>query len=276
MRELEGKGAVVTGGGSGIGAALGRHLAGEGMRVALADIDAASSEAVAGAIREEGGRAEGFRVDVTDSASLLRLAAEVEERMGGCSLLCANAGVLQMGRLDSRSEEDWEWCLSVNLLGTIRSVRAFLPQMRRQQGEKHIVITSSMAGLLAAGPAKGVYNTSKHAQMAYGETLRAELADEGIGVSLLLPAGTVSRIAESARNRPSRLGETEITDGDMQTLAAALGEDGVATISAEEAVRNVARGIRENAAWIVTHTSQRGLIERRFAAILAAFDRAEQ
>ena len=276
MRELEGKGAVVTGGGSGIGAALGRHLAGEGMRVALADIDVESCEAVAGAIRGEGGQAEGFPVDVTDSASLLRLAAEVEEQMGGCSLLCANAGVLQMGRLDSRSEEDWEWCLSVNLLGTIRSVRAFLPQMRRQEGGRHVVITSSMAGLLAAGPAKGVYNTSKHAQMAYGETLRAELADEGIGVSLLLPAGTESRIAESARNRPSRLGTTEITEEDMQTLAAALGDEGVATISAEEAVRNVARGIRENAAWIVTHTSQRALIEGRFEAILAAFDRAEE
>ena len=276
MRELEGKGAVVTGGGSGIGAALGRHLAGEGMRVALADIDVESCEAVAGAIRGEGGQAEGFPVDVTDSASLLRLAAEVEEQMGGCSLLCANAGVLQMGRLDSRSEEDWEWCLSVNLLGTIRSVRAFLPQMRRQEGGRHVVITSSMAGLLAAGPAKGVYNTSKHAQMAYGETLRAELADEGIGVSLLLPAGTESRIAESARNRPARLGTTEITEEDMQTLAAALGDEGVATISAEEAVRNVARGIRENAAWIVTHTSQRALIEGRFEAILAAFDRAEE
>jgi len=276
VRELEGKGAVVTGGGSGIGAALGRHLAGEGMRVALADIDVESCEAVAGAIRGGGGQAEGFPVDVTDSASLLRLAAEVEEQMGGCSLLCANAGVLQMGRLDSRSEEDWEWCLSVNLLGTIRSVRAFLPQMRRQEGGKHVVITSSMAGLLAAGPAKGVYNTSKHAQMAYGETLRAELADEGIGVSLLLPAGTESRIAESARNRPSRLGTTEITEEDMQTLAAALGDEGVATISAEEAVRNVARGIRENAAWIVTHTSQRALIEGRFEAILAAFDRAEE
>ena len=268
--------AVVTGGGSGIGAAIGRHLAGEGMRVALADIEIDACEAAAGSIRDEGGRADAFSVDVTDSNSLLRLAVEVEARIGACQLLCANAGVLQMGRLDSRSEEDWEWCLSVNLLGTIRSVRAFLPQMRRQEGEKHIVITSSMAGLLAAGPAKGVYNTSKHAQMAYGETLRAELADEGIGVSLLLPAGTESRIAESARNRPSRLGETEITDEDMQTLTAALGEDGVATIGADEAVRNVARGIRENAAWIVTHTSQRHLIERRFEAILEAFDRAEE
>lgn len=268
--------AVVTGGGSGIGAAIGRHLAGEGMRVALADIEIDACEAAAGSIRGEGGRADAFSVDVTDSNSLLRLAVEVEARIGACQLLCANAGVLQMGRLDSRSEEDWEWCLSVNLLGTIRSVRAFLPQMRRQEGEKHIVITSSMAGLLAAGPAKGVYNTSKHAQMAYGETLRAELAEEGIGVSLLLPAGTESRIAESARNRPSRLGETEITDEDMQTLTAALGEDGVATIGADEAVRNVARGIRENAAWIVTHTSQRHLIERRFEAILEAFDRAEE
>jgi len=276
VKDLAGKAAVITGGGSGIGAALGRHLASEGMRVALADIEIEACEEVARAIRDSGGVAAGFPVDVTDDSALTRLAARVDAEMGGCQLVCANAGVLQVGRLDSRSEADWEWCLSVNLLGTVRTVRAFLPQLRRQGGKAHIVITSSMAGLLAAGPAKGIYNTTKHAQMAYGETLRAELADEGIGVSMLLPAGTESRIAESARNRPASLGVGTVNDHDMQTLVEALGEDGAAVIGADEAVRNVARGIRENAPWIVTHNSQRHLIERRFQGILAAFDRAEE
>ena len=275
MKDLSGKVAVITGGGSGIGAALGRVLSSEGMRIALADIEIDACEDVARALRESGGEAAAFPVDVTDASALTRLAADVEAAMGGCHLVCANAGVLQVGRLDSRSEEDWTWCLSVNLFGTIRTVRAFLPQLRRQPGEKQIVITSSMAGLLAAGPAKGVYNTTKHAQMAYGETLRAELAEEGIGVSMLLPAGTESRIAESARNRPPELGVGTVSEQDMKTLVGALGEDGAAVIGADEAVRNVPRGIRENAPWIVTHGTQRPLIERRFQGILEAFDRAE-
>jgi len=275
VRDLAGKVAVITGGGSGIGAALGRHLAGEGMRVALADIEAQACREVARAICDSGGEALAVPVDVTDASALARLADEIEAEWGGCHLVCANAGVLQVGRLDSRSEADWEWCLSVNLFGTVRTVRALLPLLRREEGETHILITSSMAGLLAAGPAKGIYNTTKHAQMAYGETLRAELAAEGIGVSLLLPAGTESRIAESARNRPAALGVGSVGEEDMRTLVGALGEDGAAVIGADEAVRNVARGIRENAPWIVTHTSQRHLIERRFQDILAAFERAE-
>jgi NAD(P)-dependent dehydrogenase (short-subunit alcohol dehydrogenase family) len=130
-----------------------------------------------------------------------------------------------------------------------------------------------MAGLLAAGPGKGTYNVSKHAQMAYGETLRAELADEGIGVSLLLPAGTESRILESARNRPPELGESSFGEEDLETILKYTGDE---LVSADHAVRNLVRGIRENAPWIVTHISaQRALIEERFRGIMAAFDAAE-
>jgi len=270
VRELADRVAVVTGGGSGIGAAIARRLAAERMRVAVADIELEAARAVAEGL---GPGALALHVDVASRESSGALAAAVERELGGCSLLCANAGVLVIGRLDARSREDWEWGLSVNLFGLIHSVDAFLPLLRRAPGEKQIVITASMAGLLAAGPGKGIYNATKHAQMAYGETLRAELASEAIGVSLLLPAGTQSRIAESARNRPEALGRARFGPEDLEAIRLGVGE--TQAVPADHAVRHLVRGIRENAPWIVTHGSQRALVERRFRAILAAFDAAE-
>ncbi len=269
MQDLTDRVAVVTGGGSGIGAAIARRLAAERMRVVVADIELAAAREVAAGI---GAAALARHVDVASAPSLRELAGEVERELGGCQLLCANAGVLVIGRLDARSPEDWQWALSVNLWGVIHSVDAFLPQLRRAPGERQIVITSSMAGLLAAGPGKGVYNATKHAQMAYGETLRAELSAEGIGVSLLLPAGTQSRIAESARNRPAELGRASFGPADLEAIRQGVGESDA--VPADYAVRNLVRGVRENAPWIVTHGSQRGLVEQRFRGILAAFDAA--
>ena len=98
---------------------------------------------------------------------------------------------------------------------------------------------------------------------------------EGIGVSLLLPAAVESRITESARNRPSELGTTEITQHDLETLVGALGEHATEMLTADHAVRNLVRGIHENAPWIVTHAAQRALVEKRFEGILGAFDQAE-
>jgi NAD(P)-dependent dehydrogenase (short-subunit alcohol dehydrogenase family) len=271
MKDLADRVAVVTGAGSGIGAGIARALAAERMRVVVADIEEGAARAVAGAI---GKQAIARRVDVASLGSLRTLAEDVDKTLGGCQLLCANAGVLPIGRLDRRSDDDWRWGLSVNLFGTIHSVDSFLPLLRRDPANSHIVITASMAGLLAAGPGKGVYNTTKHAQMAYGETLRVELAAEGIGVTLLLPAGTESRIVESARNRPAELGAAVFGDEDLVALRQGVAET-APPVSADYAVRNLVRGIRENATWVVTHNSQRPLIEARFKGILAAFDAAE-
>ena len=190
MKDLNGKVAVVTGGGSGIGEAIARLFAKENVKVVIADIELEAAQSVADELSKSGAHAVAIHTDVSKKESIEVLAERVQTELGGCHLLCANAGVLQIGRLDTRTEEDWQWVLSVNLIGVVRTVMVFLPQMKQLPGEKHIIITTSMAGLLAAGPGKGVYNTTKHAQMAFGETLRAELEDENIGVSMFLPAGT--------------------------------------------------------------------------------------
>lgn len=272
MKRFSGQVAVVTGGGSGIGAALCRLLANAEMRVVVADIDAAAAEVVAKSINEAGGHAVSSVADITKDASLARLVTHVEALWGECDLLCANAGVMVMGRLANLSRDDWQWVLTVNLLGTVQTVQHFLPLLRASRKHAHIVITSSMAGLLAAGPYKGAYNVTKHGLMAYGETLREELKEEGIGVSMLLPAGVQSRIAESGRSRQPEFGSARPLDpADIKGIMSGTGGD--VAVDADYAVRNVLEGVADNRPWIITHTSsQKALIEQRFAAIMQAFD----
>ncbi|MBK6739064.1 MAG: SDR family NAD(P)-dependent oxidoreductase [Haliea sp.] len=154
--------------------------------------------------------------------------------------MVANAGVLMLGTLATRTEKDWRWVFDVNVFGTIRTVNAFMQQLKTNSGDAHIVITCSMAGLLASAPGKGVYNASKHAQMSYGETLRDELAGSGINVSLLLPGGTISGIADSERNRPSESGRgAPISDAEFATLLSHLGETGTA-VTPQECIKPAA------------------------------------
>src|SRR5262245_16435684 len=168
MRELTGKVAVVTGGGSGIGAALVRAFAREGMDVVVADVDFAAAEKVASEARSVGRRALAQRTDVTDRAAVEALAERTFAELGGCHVLCANAGVLVMGAFETRSAADWEWVLGVNLRGVLHCAQAFVPRMLAQPGEKHIVNTGSIAGLTSA-PGLAVYGTSKFAVVGFSE-----------------------------------------------------------------------------------------------------------
>lgn len=199
--ELSGKVAVVTGGGGGLGAALGATFARQGMAVALLDIDEAAAEERATALGSEFDvPTTAWRVDVGDAGSMEEAGAHVRSTLGGCDVLCANVGVRQFGALDRLTEQDWEWVLNVNVLGTIRTVRSFLPLMRAAQGWRRIVLTASSC-VLAPSVRMGVYQTSKFAVAGFGETLRAELAPEGIGVTVLFPAGMMTGHLDSSTGR---------------------------------------------------------------------------
>ena len=151
MKNLAQKVAVVTGGGSGIGRGVALGLASEKMTVAIADIRAESAEAVAAEIKERGGQAFAIQVDVTSVESLEAAAKQVADEAGGVNLLCANAGVLgRIASLDEHTIEDWEYTLSVNLLGVVKTVKAFLPMLRKSAPDAHIVNTASIGGLMSA------------------------------------------------------------------------------------------------------------------------------
>ena len=275
MQDFNAKNVVVTGGGSGIGAAIGRLFAAEGSRVVIADIELEKAREVAAGIAAGGGTASALHVDITSSESCEQLASQCYELYGNVNLVVANAGVLMLGTFATRTQEDWHWVFDVNVFGTVRTVDAFMPQLLENSGDAHIVITNSMAGLMASAPGKGVYNASKHAQMSYAETLRDEIAKDQIGVTLLMPGATESDITNSERNRPESSGRgEELADKDFEILLAHLGESGE-MVTAEHCIRNLLAGIRDNETWVMAGSPQRTAIESRFARISSAFEFAE-
>jgi NAD(P)-dependent dehydrogenase (short-subunit alcohol dehydrogenase family) len=267
---------VVTGAASGLGAAMCRCFAGAGMAVAALDIDEAGAErTAAGLAAEFGVPTMSTRVDVGEVRSLADAALRVEAELGGCDVLCANVGVQQFGAIDRLTDDDWTWVINVNVLGTVRTVAAFLPVLRRRGGWRRIVITSS-SGALVPAPRLGAYQTSKFAVLGYGETLRRELADEGIGVAVLLPGGMMTtHLESSARARPPDKGEWVLMPDDIEVMMTGsnIGAGDIAT--PEHAVRNLLADLQADEPYVITHGEYRAEYHRRLAAIEAAFDRME-
>ena len=147
-----------------------------------------------------------IRTDVGDSESVAAAAEHVAATLGGCDLLCANVSVQQFGAIDRLTEDDWQWVLNVNVMGTVRTVGSFLPLMRSREGWRHIVVTASSSVLLPT-PRLGAYQASKFAVVGFADTLRQELDGTGIGVTVLFPAGMATRhLQSSALARPTASG----------------------------------------------------------------------
>ena len=266
MRELAGNVAVVTGGGSGIGEGTALALAEAGMHVVVADIEEDAALAVAARASELGPRALGVKTDVTDKSSVEALANVAYKEFGAVHVLHNNAGVAVFQRIDLTTDEEWRWILDVNLFGVINGIQVFLPRMKEQDGEKHIVNTASMAGHLA-GPNLGAYNASKFAVVAISETLHAELSPEGFGVSVLCPGGVRTKIFQHAvEQRPPGGAE-------MQQI----GQDGVlpeTMMDPADVGRLVRRAIEYDELYIFSHPEFAPLFERRVERIRRAFEHA--
>ena len=275
MRDLNGRVAVVTGGGSGIGRGIALGLAAEGMTVAVADLQETSARTVAAEIESAGGRSFGVAVDVTSEKSLATAVGKIVAQAGGVNLLCANAGVLaRIAPLADHSVADWEYTLSVNVLGVVKTVNAFLPVLLERAPDAHILTTASLGGLVSDVRAPiGAYIASKYACVGYSEMLRAELAAEGIGVSVLCPGVVASNLtATSAANRPGAFG----AQAPPQLPAASGAETDVTRLAAqampaEEVGPIVIRAIRENRFYVLTHPRARPLVEQRLQAMLEDF-----
>ena len=257
MQDLEGKVAVVTGGGSGIGSGICRALAGAGARVVVADVDMNKADGVAASLRETGARARAERVDVSDLDSVTRLAEATLAEFGAVDVLCNNAGVYLGGRSRDMTPDDWRWVMSVNLDGVFHGCRVFVPLLL-ERGAGHILNTASVGGLM---PSSGAYSPSKAAVISYSEALRADLEPDGIGVSCLCPGAVATDLASCDRLRPDALGDA----GNRSAVLGPMIADG---ISPEEAGEIALRGIRRNDAYIFTDAAFRPAIEARFGRIL--------
>ena len=199
MEQLDGKVAVVTGAGSGIGRALVQRLDAEGMRVVAADIETDALAETAASLE----RGSTFVADVSNDRDVEALAEHAYEVYGAIDVLCNNAGVFAGGLMWERPASDFTWTLGVNLWGILHAIRVFVPRMLAAGTEAHIVNTVSMAGL-CTNAYSGPYTVSKFAALAATECLAHDLAAVGapIGVSAVVPGMVATRIGVSGRNRP--------------------------------------------------------------------------
>jgi len=278
MDDLSGRVAVVTGGGSGIGRGIALALGAEGMTVAVADVRRSSADAVAAEIESAGGSADAIELDVTSVESLAAASKDVAARVGRVNLLCANAGVLaRVGPLSDHTLEDWEYTLSVNVMGLVKTVAAFLPALRESAPDAHIVTTASLGGLVSDVRAPiGAYIASKYACVGYSEMLRAELEAERIGVSVLCPGVVTSNLmATSAENRPDAFGAQpapQLPVGAGGAGGASAPPPPVWAMAAEDVGPIVIRAIRSKRFYVLTHPRAWPLVEGRFRAMRADFE----
>jgi len=198
MRNFNGKVVVVTGAASGIGREIALAFARRGAALAIADIDVAGMEGVREELDVLGSDTYAQAVDVSLAEQVRDFCDGVYREMGRVDVLCNNAGVAVGGWMEDTSLEDWEWVIGANLWGVIYGCNFFYPRMIEQGGGGHIVNTASGAGLLPL-PITIAYNTTKFAVVGLSETLRAEAALHGIGVSVLCPGFIATNVVRNAR-----------------------------------------------------------------------------
>jgi NAD(P)-dependent dehydrogenase (short-subunit alcohol dehydrogenase family) len=264
--------AVVTGGGSGIGAAMAAAFAARGARLVLADIDLEALERSAATLRGAGADVLAVATDVGEPAQVQALADAAVARFGAVHVVCNNAGIALFGRLADATRVDWEYTMRVNFWGVVHGVQAFAPRLLAQRQGGHIVNTASMAGLVGM-EWLGVYCASKFAVVGLTESLHRELRPHGIGVSVLCPMIVQTDInRNSVRNRPAALRNPgdpiDIPDPGPEVEGAMKGS----VIAVEEVARRVVRAIERGDLYVLTHPEQREFLRRRAARLDRVFE----
>ena len=185
MGHFQDKSAIITGGASGIGRALGEALASQGAIVVLADVNISGAEAAAASIVDSGGRARAVSLDVTDHAAVAALWAQVRAEHGSLDYVFNNAGINVCGELRDHTIELYDRLIDVNIRGVVHGTHEAYAIMR-EQGHGHIINVASMAGL-SPSPMEGAYCATKHAVVGLTQTLRAEAMAFGVDVSVVCP-----------------------------------------------------------------------------------------
>jgi len=204
MRSVTGAGVVVTGAGSGIGAALARRFAAEGARVVLNDVNAESVAAVAHSCQPAGaGLAVAVACDASTEDGVGMLISESRKHVGEIDLYCANAGVARSGGPQEAAEADWADSWQVNVMAHVRAARLLLgPWLERGSG--HLICTVSAAGLLAM-PGSAPYTVTKHAALSFAEWLSLTYRHRGLTVQAICPQGVRTGMFDGSDTRAEKL-----------------------------------------------------------------------
>jgi NAD(P)-dependent dehydrogenase (short-subunit alcohol dehydrogenase family) len=266
--------AVVTGGASGFGRALAEGCATHGMSVVLCDRDGDRADAEAAALAAAHGvDALGLSVDVVDGASVDAAAATVGDRFGKVDLVISNVGVQLFASIERATDDEWRWLLDVNVIGSARVARAFLPLVRRAE-HGGLAFTSS-SSVLDPASRMAMYQASKFAVWGLAETLRLELAPDGIGVSVIFPSGMLSRHLETSEAaQPAHLRRPIAGDDDMAVLHESNPMMRQFLATPEEAAAGVVDAILGGRRYVVTHGEFLEALDTRERELRSAAARA--
>ncbi|MEU6389916.1 SDR family NAD(P)-dependent oxidoreductase [Streptomyces sp. NPDC046939] len=291
MRLEAGQVAVVTGAASGIGLAMARRFAADGLRVVLADVEERALESAAEGLRADGATVHARVVDVGEREEVMALAEDTYATFGACHVLCNNAGVGSgaEGRMWEHEPSDWAWAFAVNVWGVFHGIQAFVPRMIASGEPGHVVNTSSGDGGIAPLPTASVYAVTKAAVVTMTESPYAHLKAEHarVGASVLFPGPHMLRTGlwESHRNRPARYAKERPRRTPYRSLdqwEAAMKEAGkeVAFTPVEEVADLVAEGIAADRFWLLPaseHSDRqiraraRSMLDRADPAYLESF-----
>jgi NAD(P)-dependent dehydrogenase (short-subunit alcohol dehydrogenase family) len=268
MKDFKGKVAVITGGASGIGLSIAERCIQEGMKVVLADINAADLAEAETQLKGSGGTVLTVRTDVSKRGDVEALAQKTLEAFGAVHLLFNNAGVGAGLTPWEATWNEWEWVIGVNLWGVINGVKIFTPIMLAQNTDCHIVNTSSAGGLIGYYPS-ACYSVTKHAVVALSENLCVSLAmrNAPVKVSVLCPGPVKTKIATSSRNKPAALQEKPLNPAE-QAIWDSMNQTLETGMEPGEVADHVFKAIREERFYILTFPEAKVLIRERMEGIL--------
>ena len=267
MMDVSGKLAFITGGASGLGFATASALVAKGAGVILADIDADRAAKAAETLRDQGAKAMSVQLDVTDEQSWVS-AGEQAREFGTVQILCSNAGVGGgSGPFEEYDTEVWRWNYAVNAHAHLYACRTFLADMKASKEPRHLVITSSMVAIVPP-PISVAYISSKYATLGIAMALRNELADTGVGISVLMPGMSATRIVETTRDLRPAQGETGAAAETSQAMQGVL----AGGMSPARIGERVVRAIENGDYWIFTHPEWKELAKRVTDDMLASFE----
>jgi NAD(P)-dependent dehydrogenase (short-subunit alcohol dehydrogenase family) len=267
VQHLTGKTAFITGAASGLGLAMAHSFGGAGMNVMLADIEEAPLQAALADLQSRQIKVAGVICDVSERTAVQAAAAETVRAFGKVHVVCNNAGVGIGGPIDQVKPADWDWILSVNIMGVVYGMETFLPLVRSHGEGGCFINTASMAGMISPA-GREPYSATKFAVVAMSEGWARQLAPEDINVAILCPGFVKTRFSKSARTRQAKYsGPAE--------LRAADASQAIASISPERVGQRVLEAVRADERYIFTHPDMRGLVQDRFAQIMSSFDVAD-
>ncbi|MET0732877.1 MAG: SDR family NAD(P)-dependent oxidoreductase [Casimicrobiaceae bacterium] len=273
MQDLKNKVVLVSGAGSGIGAAMARDAARRGAKVAVSDVRRDAATAVRDDIVRNGGSAIALVLDVTSVDSWRAAADQTERELGPIDLLCSNAGVgPAMQPVLEQSIDYLHWVMEVNFFGAVYGIKCVAPRMMARRSG-HILVTASVAGF-ASGALVSGYGASKHALIGLCESLRGEIAGTGVGLSALCPAGVATSLMDTTREViPQAMGKQLAWSPAAESAMADATANAGGVMSAEEVARRALDGVLAGQYYIFSHLDSRAMTMARADEVRDLFDR---